>query len=175
MIKGRDQNNVKRRGSASAHMSWSQFFTRRSWDRKLDTGTKAEDARVLTACLLREPRAARPEVTPPTWGWALPHQPLSKENALQARLHPHVMFAFSQMKFPPLRWLELCQSDIKLASTGWNFSFKGQVLLCRPGYPKIQYVDHARLKLIELSSISWVIGLKVCAIKPRPRMELGYN
>lgn len=55
--------------------------------------------------------AAQGWTEPPTSGWSLPHQSLTK-NALQQDL----MGALSQLMFPPFKYV--CQVDIRLASTG---------------------------------------------------------
>ena len=60
-----------------------------------------------SACFLIEP--TNPKMAPPTMGWAVAHQSLitNWENALQTCLQSALMEAFSQLKFSPLRWLQL--------------------------------------------------------------------
>ena len=54
-----------------------------------------------SVCFLKTPSL----MAPLTMGWALPHQSLIFENALQVCLNPSLMEAFFKSRVPPLRCL----------------------------------------------------------------------
>lgn len=76
---------------------------------------------VYSVCFLIEPRITSPGVAPPTKGWALIHQSLIMKMSYRLAFNFGSYGGYSSIEIPPIRWLSLCQADMKLSSTGWKW------------------------------------------------------